>query len=127
VETKKKQTIIPPSSSAPTTSTRVVNLPASSATVLTTPSVKSESEDEDNDSRRYKAYKLPPNVPKSTVTCYKCNCQGHYSHDCRSAASSVLKVSTDRSTAARSTVKSRPQYKQAITFTRSDVDTLFKM
>jgi hypothetical protein len=30
---------------------------------LTIPSVKSESEDENNDSRRYKAYKLPPNVP----------------------------------------------------------------
>jgi hypothetical protein len=63
VETKKKQTIIPPTSSAPTTSTKVSNLPASSATVLTNPSVKSESEDENNDSRRYKAYKLPPNVP----------------------------------------------------------------
>jgi len=71
--------------------------------------------------------KSQPAKAKSTVTCYKCNCQGHYSHDCRSAASSVLKVSTDRSTAARSTVKSRPQYKQAITFTRSDVDTLLKV
>jgi hypothetical protein len=70
--------------------------------------------------------KSQPAKAKSTVTCYKCNRQGHYSHDCRSAASSVPKVSTDRSTAGRSTVKSRPQYKQALTFTRSDVDTLLK-
>jgi hypothetical protein len=59
--------------------------------------------------------KSQPAKSKPSVTCYKCNRKGHYSHDCRSTASSVPKVSTDRSKAGRSTVNSRPQYKQALT------------
>jgi hypothetical protein len=49
--------------SAPTTSTTTSNLPLINAPVLADQLIKSESDDEEHAPRRYKAYKLPPNVP----------------------------------------------------------------
>jgi hypothetical protein len=67
-----------------------------------------------------------PVKAEQSVTCYKCNRQGHYSHECRSSVSTVPKSSTDRSSAG-SSIGKRPQYIQALTFTRSDIDTLMKV
>jgi len=72
---------------------------------------------------RLKSY---PVKAKQTVTCYKCNRNCHYSHECRSSVATVPKSSTDRSSAGRSSGK-RPQYKHALTFTRSDIDALLKV
>lgn len=64
VEAKTTQKITQPiSSSAPTTSTTTSNVPSITAPILAEQSIKSESDDEEHAPRRYKAYKLPPNVP----------------------------------------------------------------
>jgi len=81
------------------------------------------------DSRRVQSprFKSQQSKPKPQVTCYKCNRQGHYSNDCRSSASSAPKGSVDRASNGRASIKPRQPYKQALTFTRSDIDTLLKV
>ena len=73
-----------------------------------------------------------PQKGKPPVICYKCNRTGHYSNDCRATASSSPQnvhqnTQNFRNHKRPSYGKPPTSYKQAMTFTRSDVDTLLKV